>query len=45
MVVVLFKTRTGRIVDEHELNSMSALEIEEQGIHAADHWCFWWDEA
>lgn len=41
---MLYKTMHGRIIDEQELNAMSVLDIEEQGIHAADHWQSWREE-
>lgn len=42
---MLYRTKHGRIIDEHELNTLSILDIEEQGIHAADHWHSWREEA
>ena len=41
---MLYKTKHGNIMDEHELNELSLHDIEEQGIHAADHWAGWHDE-
>lgn len=38
---MLFRTKNGRLIDNNELNELSALEIEEQGIHANSSWDEW----
>jgi len=38
---MVFRTKNGRLIDDNELNELSALEIEEQGIHASSSWDEW----
>jgi len=38
---MLFRTKTGRMIDSNELNELSSMEIEEQGIHLMPGWDEW----
>ena len=42
---MLFRTLSGQLLDETQLNNLTALEIEEAGVHAASDYGWWKEES